>query len=224
VHVLNGELPAKNQGAFVEYVPGSRHQYSNIGFNVVQLLLEDVLGKTYQEIVQETLFSPLSMVSSTFEFPLSPDVKRRAIKPHDQSGTPHENGLHPTALAHGGLVTTPTDLALFAAELLRAYHGKSDRILSQTMAARMFDAACAIDPNQWFGLTGEGLGVFLVGEGENKYFLFAGFNSPGATCFLVGSPHSGSGAAIMTNSASGLQLSMEVLASIVNEYNWPRLP
>jgi hypothetical protein len=92
------------------------------------------------------------------------------------------------------------------------------------MAQALFEVQCEIDPNQWFGMTGEGLGVFLMGEGENRYFLYAGFNSPGATSLLVGSPSTGKGAAIMTNGASGLQLSLEVLASIVNEYDWPTLP
>lgn len=224
VQVLKGEAPAKNQGAFVEYVPGSKHQYSNIGFNVIQLMLEDVSGRSYGEIVGEVVFSPLGMTSSTFTFPLKPEVERKIIKPHDEMGEGHENWLHPTALAHGGLVTTPKDLALFAVELMQAYQGESDKVLSLETAQSLFEVQCEIDPNQWFGMTGEGLGVFLFGGEESRYFLYAGFNAPGATCVLVGSLSTGKGAVIMTNGAAGLQLSLEVLASIVNEYDWPTLP
>ena len=223
LQVLKGEPPALNQPAVVVYVPGSDHQYSNIGYDVVQLLLEDVSGKSYKQIARETVFDPLKMKSSTLEFPLKPGVAEKTIKPHDEEGNVYENGLHPTALAHGGLVTTPNDLALLAAELMRAYQGKSDRLLSSDMARRMLGVECDIDPNVWFGMNGEGLGVFLLGAGEDRYFMYAGYNNPGATCLMVGSPSTGKGAVIMTNSASGLQLSLELLASIVNEYAWPRL-
>jgi len=45
VQVLKGEKPATNQPAVVEFEPGSRWEYSNFDFVVIQLLLEEALGK-----------------------------------------------------------------------------------------------------------------------------------------------------------------------------------
>ena len=45
LQVLNGEAPAGNKAAVVELLPGSKWQYSNIGYVVIQQLLEDVLAK-----------------------------------------------------------------------------------------------------------------------------------------------------------------------------------
>jgi len=220
LQVLNGEAPAKNQAAFVEYVPGFKHQYSNMGYIVIQLLLEDVIGKPYPKIVQETIFGPVGMKNTTVVHPLNAEFKNNVALPHDGEGNSYDRPQHPTALGHAALVTSPADLALFTIELIRAYQGKSNRIVSQKTVKRMFSAQLEIDPNQFFGLSGQGLGAFLMGAGENFYFTYPGHNAPGATCMLIASPGTGKGAVIMTNGVNGLQLSLEILAALGNEYDW----
>ena len=219
LQVLKGEAPAKNQAAVVEYVPGSQHQYSNFGYLVIQLLLEDVMGKPYPQIVQETVFKPVGMKNSTLVHPLKPELQKKLALPHDRKGKAHDRPQSPTALAQGGLVTTPADLALFAVELMHAYQGQSARILSQNTVQQMFSVEKGLDPVQWFGLS-QGLGVFLMGEVENLSFAYAGHNAPGATSMLIAFPVTGKGVVIMTNGEAGIQLTLEILGAIANEYNW----
>ncbi len=221
LQVLNGEAPAKNQAAFVEYVPGTKHQYSNMGYIVIQLLLEDVMGKSFPKIVQETVFGPLGMKNSTVVHPLNAEFKSNMALPHDGEGKSYDRPQHPTALGHGALVATPADLALFTIELIRAYQGKSNRIVTQKAAKKMLSAQLELDPNQFFGFSGQGLGVFLMDAGDNFYFSYPGHNAPGATCVLIASPSTGKGAVIMTNGVNGLQLSLEILAAFGDEYGWP---
>lgn len=221
VQVLKGEAPARNHAAIVEYVPGTKHQYSNFGFLVVQLLLEDVLGKPFAQIAEESVFVPLGMERSTLVHPLKGEFRENLIAPHNMEGKPHERGQHPTALAQGGLITTPKDLALLAIELMKAYQGQSDRLLTQKAARQMFRIELGLDYKQFFGFTGQGLGVFLAGEGEYLYVAYPGHNDPGANCMFIGSPATGKSAVIMTNGAAGLQLSLEILAALVTEYDWP---
>jgi hypothetical protein len=121
------------------------------------------------------------------------------------------------------LVTTPGDLALLAVELMDATRGRSDRLFSQKTALRMFRIERKLDPSQMMGIPGQGLGVFLMGEGEGLYFLFAGYNMPGATSFLIASPETGKGAAVMTNGANGLLVTIEILGALVDEYEWPKI-
>lgn len=220
LQVLKGEAPAKNQAAFVEYVPGTKHQYSNMGYIVIQLLLEDVMGKSYTQIVQETIFGPVSMKNSTVVHPLNEEFKSNVALPHDGEGNSYDRPQHPTALGHAALMATPADLALFTIELIHAYQGQSSRIVSQKTAKKMFSVQLELDPDQWFGFSGQGLGVFLMGAGDNFYFTYPGHNAPGATCMLIASPVTGKGAVIMTNGVMGLQLSLEILAALVDEYDW----
>jgi len=221
VQVLKGELPALNKPAIVEYVPGTKWQYSNIGFVVIQQILEDVTGKQFAKIAQETVFEPLEMKHSTFIYPLKPELQSNEAMPHDAEGELCEPAMTPTALAHGGLVTTPSDLALFTIELMQAYQGLSDRLLSKEMARQMFRKELDLDPRMFGIPLGEGLGVMLYGEGENFVFAHPGSNYPGMNCWLLGYPETGRGAVIMTNGVMGEVLAMEIIAAINREYNKP---
>lgn len=219
VDVLNGESPALNKPAIPQFVPGSKWQYSNIGYNVIQLLLEDVTGKSFQQIADEIIFTPLNMKSSTFIYPLDPEKQRLEAMPHDAQGKPGKPVMHRTALAQGGLTTTPTDLAKFTLELMLSYQGKSEKILSQKMTKRLFTKECEIDQKIFPLPFKEGLGVFLMGEGKDRLFTHPGNNYPGLNCWLIGWPERGTGAVIMGNSGMYGRLNIEIISAINMEYN-----
>ena len=141
--------------------------------------------------------------------------------PHDQTGAAGEPQMTPTALAHGGLVTTPSDLARFAIELMSAYQGTSERMLSQDMARQMLHREIDLDPAQVGFPLGEGLGVLLRGTDGSFSFLHPGSNLPGTTCWLEACPGSGKGVVIMANGAEGDLLSLEILPAVISEYQWP---
>jgi CubicO group peptidase (beta-lactamase class C family) len=218
LQVLKGESPAMNKPAVVECVPGTKWQYSNIGYVVVQQILEDAIGKPFSQIARETVFEPLGMKSSTFIYPLDQKLQANEAWPHDAEGILREPGMCPTALAHGGLMTTPSDLALFTIELMRAYNGLSERLLSKEMARRMFTKVLDLDPAMFGIPLGEGLGVFLNGEEDNLVFAHPGSNSPGMNCWLFGYPRTGRGAVIMTNGAGGELLALEIISAVSREY------
>jgi len=222
IDVLSGTPPAANKPAIPEFVPGSQWRYSNVAYDLIQLLLEDVSGKPFQQIAEELVFEPLGMSNSTFVYPLDSDKKQQEAMPHDAEGISRRPLMNPTALAHGGLMTTPTDLAVFTLEMIRSYQGKSEKILSQRTTKQLFtiesdidDQAKAIFPASTF----EGLGVWLVGEGKDLAFTHPGENGPGFTSALVGWPERGTGVVIMTNGIQGHWLSVEIINAIHREYN-----
>ena len=219
IDVLNGKLPALNKPAFPEYVPGTQWQYSNVGYDVIQLLLEDVSGKPFQQIADEIVFEPLGMDNSTFEYPLDSEGKKREAMPHDNAGALREPSMHLTALAHAGLTTTPTDLAKFTNEIMLAYQGKSEKILSQEMTRRLLHKEFDLDPRMFGIPLSEGLGVLVMGEGKDLLFSHPGSNLPGLNCWLIAWPDRGTAAIVMTNGAEGEVLAMEIIAAINLEYN-----
>jgi CubicO group peptidase (beta-lactamase class C family) len=220
VQILKGELPAINNAAVVEYTPGTKWQYSNLGYVVIQQILEDLLGKPFPLIAQEILFEQLGMEKSTFVYPLTPGARAAEAMPHDAEGVTCEPAMTPTASAHGGLMTTPSDLAVFVVELMRAYHGRSNRLFAEEMARRMFRKELDLDPRMLGVPLGMGLGSLLYGADESLVFLHPGSNLPGMTCWLSGQPATGKGAVIMTNGAMGEVLAMEIASAIVREYDW----
>jgi CubicO group peptidase (beta-lactamase class C family) len=222
VQVLNGEHPAMNKPAIVGYTPGSKWQYSNLGFVVIQQILEDRTSKPYARTAQDVVFEPLGMQNSTFDYPLKQELQFMEAMPHDADGIACEPAMTPTAVAHGGLMTTPSDLAILTIELMQAYayKGLSNRLLSREMTRQMFRKELDLDP-QLFGVPlGEGLGVMLYGTDENFIFAHPGSNFPGMNCWLLGNPNVGKGAVIMTNGATGEVLCMEIISAIIREYGW----
>lgn len=219
IEVLSGTPPAENKPATPELVPGSQWQYSNVAYDIVQLLLEDLTGKSFQEIAEEVIFDPLGMNSTTFVYPLDSEKRKMEAMPHDADGISREPAMHESAFAHGNLTTTPSELAVFTLEIIRSYQGKSEKILSQEMARQLLSKECDIDreaiPLPFY----EGLGVFLLGEGEDLVFTHPGENYPGFISWLVGWPERGTAAVVMTNGAQGSLLAMEIVSAIDREYN-----
>ncbi len=225
VQILRGEAPARVQAAVVEYLPGSKWQYANFGYAIIQLILEDILGKPFDDIAEEVIFAPLGMKDSTFRYPLEAGWAKREITLHDKKGQPTHPGLIPSAVAHGGLLTTPSDLACFGIELMRAYQGQSSLVLSSEMARQMFHQETWVEDLSAFGFPfGQGLGVFLATEGNNTIVFHPGGNDPGASCLLCLLPETGQGAVIMTNGLQGLLLTVEIVSAIAHEYHWDGSP
>jgi len=222
VDVLNGQPPALNDPAVIEAVPGKRHAYSNLGYNVIQMLIEDVTGRSFVDVMRERVFEPLGMSSCTYEFPFSKDTRERVAFPHDVDGNPHSNDLHPTALAHGGLLCTSEDLAKLGVELLRTSRGESTTLMSQQTFAEMLRTQH--EPEDAIGgFNGQGLGLFTLSDGQTLYFAHPGYNVPGTCCLLLANPDSGDGVVVMANGASGFDLIFEILAGLADLYDWPEV-
>jgi CubicO group peptidase (beta-lactamase class C family) len=221
IQVLKGELPAQNKAAVVEYIPGSKWQYSNIGYDVIQLLLEDITNVPLPDLFKEIIFEPLQMNSSTLIYPLEIEFQKREALPHNKDGKVCEPSMHPSALGHGGLMTTPYDLALFTIELMYAYKGESDKVLSKEIIQKMFHPELDLDPAIFGVPLKEGLGVFLQNAEQIFSFGHPGDNYPGTTCWQMGVPSLGKGVVIMTNGANGFPVAMEIFSAIKKEFNWP---
>ncbi len=223
--VLRGQAPARNKPAVAEYEPGSRWQYSNIGYVLIQQMLEDVSGKPLAKLARELVFQPLGMKASTLAYPLPASRRAGEAMPHTDEGKPAAPAMHPTALAQGGLMTTPEDLAKLAIDLMRSYRGEKGRVLSKATVRLAFRKELDPDPRQFMGLPiHQGLGVLLRGEGDNFSFLFPGHNFPGTMCWLEACPAAGKGVVVMANGNTGEPLVFEILAGLFALYRWPTGP
>lgn len=206
----------------VEFEPGSRHAYSNAGYCVLQLILEDSSGLDLHELAASRVFESLGMNRSTFNEPLSPQLlataasghrRHRADKVSKAGPVPVEGKAEIAPGATGGLWSTPTDLAHLAVEVMRAYRGESDRLVPQDLAVEFLTAQ----------VENEGLGIYLEGAGPT---LRAGHSGGmiGFVAQLVFYPNVGKGAVLMANSEGGRWLNKELMAAIAHEFEWPGYP
>ena len=211
--VLDGKAPSRLEPIRVDAAPGSRYRYSSGGYTILQQIISDVAGKPFNAALNELVLDPLRMRQSTFEQPPGPELRPLIASEHDFDGTPLPNGplCYPQAAA-GGLWSTPSDLATFAIALMNAKRGEPNAMLSSAMGSKMMQPV----------MLGVGLGVQVRSEGKTLHFFHAG-GSVGSCCMLVAYPETGKGAVVMTNSASGDTLCLEILGSIFHEYEWGRL-
>ena len=220
VQILNADSPAINEPAIPNAIPGSRWSYSNIGYALIQQILEDITDKSFQEIAKETLFIPLQLNSSTFQYPLPPNFENNEAKPHDKFGKEQPSQLELPAKAQGGLMTTPADLAKLTTEIMKGYENNS-KTFSKKTVQRLLQNELELPFRFYNQKAFMGLGVLLIDENENLAFIHNGYNSPGSVCIVMGFPSIGKGAVISANSANGEKLYLEILATLANKFDWP---
>lgn len=208
--ILNGEWPANSPPIRVDIVPGTQHRYSGGGYMIVQQLLEDVVGKPFPDIMQESVLGPWEMAASTFKSPLPEDLKEIAASGHRTDGSTIPGGWHtyPEMGSGASMWATSSDLAQFAIRVMRSYVGQSDAALSPDIAIQM------LTPH----IENRGLGPLLYDEGGDLfYFMHSGAND-GYKSVLVAYPERGQGVVIMTNGDNGDALWREILNSVSIEY------
>jgi CubicO group peptidase (beta-lactamase class C family) len=221
LQILSGEKPATNPPAVPDTVPGSQWNYSNIGYVVIQLILEDLTGKPFDQLAAEVIFKPLGMASSSFSCPLREDLRKHEAMPHATDGSPGIPEQSGRARTPGGLLSTPHDMATLVLEIMNAFLGKSDRVISPETARLMLTKQVDVPPEALGLPLGMGLGVFIDTSTEEASFLHPGHNSPGTTFVFLAYPALGKGAVIAANGNIGDRLYLEILASLAIEYKWP---
>ncbi len=70
LQLLEGESPARTPPVRIEAIPGTKFAYSNGGYLVLSLLIEDVTGEPFAEYMKRTVLDPIGMKHSTFDSPL----------------------------------------------------------------------------------------------------------------------------------------------------------
>ncbi len=210
LQILDGVKPANTPPIRVDLIPGSRWRYSGGGYGVLQQLLIDTGGKSFQTLAQEIVFEPLKMKHSTFEQSLPDKFRQAAAVGHNRAGEKIAGDwITFPEMAAAGLWSTPSDLARFAIELQKSKAGKSNKILTTATTNQMLTRQI----ENW------GLGLALEGEGSSARFSHGG-DTEGYKCLMVMYQNTGQGAVIMTNSDRGDRLADEILRSIAKEYGW----
>ncbi len=215
VQMLEGKKPATTPPVRVTTEPGTKFAYSNGGYMILQLLIEDVTGKPFAQFMQQAVLTPLHMNDSTFETPLSPEHATHAATGYWSDGV---KGIAPSHfikpnLAAGGLWTTASDYAKFLLELQKEYAGTSHLILNQQTLRSMMQPGLGASETFRYGL-----GVRIGGAPSNRYFEHGGsgvFQSE-SIAYLQGD-----GVVILTSGGGGGALVDEIARSVAHVYHWP---
>ncbi|MCA1057644.1 beta-lactamase family protein [Rossellomorea aquimaris] len=210
VEILEGKTPYCKTPIETKYEPESDFHYSDAGFCIIQLLIEDVMNKSFQEVMNEQIFQPLNMEKSTFELPTSKTIRREFSCGHNKLGelVNEKHPIYPYPAA-SGLWTTPSDLGLLMIELMNSIKGESKLNLSTSKAKEIITSQGC---KEWTGL-----GVFLDKNEKGIEISSLGWGV-GYQCMIVAYPYLEKGLVIMTNTNTGVHQLKGIIGEIYKAY------
>jgi CubicO group peptidase (beta-lactamase class C family)/predicted transcriptional regulator YdeE len=209
VQVLNGEKPANTDPIRVDIVPGTKSRYSGGGVTIEQLMMMDVTGKKFPDLMRALVLDKIGMTDSSYEQPLPPARAAMTAGGAYGDGKPVHGKWHIyPEMAAAGLWTTPTDLAKFAIEVALSKQGKANHILSQKMTQEMLTPV----------KDDVGLGLFMEKDNPGQF----GHNGAdeGFQALLTMNAETGNGVALMADSDNGISVMSYVLRRVAKEYAW----
>ena len=135
--VLRGMPPANNQPLTVERVPGTRFNYCNGCYTVLQPALESISQQSFPALMQELVLTPAGMDRSTFNNSFFLNDNSTIAIPYDVDDQPHARApmRHPI-LATGLMWSTAIDLARFNIAFTKALNA-NHRLIKNDLAGRM---------------------------------------------------------------------------------------
>ena len=157
--VLEGRTPYNKRRTVSEKQPGTEFEYSDAGYCVLQLMIQEVMQADFEEVVTKYVFSQLGLKKTFFASLKTIELRekeRNMAAGYDGEGV-LIHGKYPQIpdLAASGLWSTPYELMMIAKEFNEAVNGRNS-FLSRESAREM------IKPTEDFSWVG--LGLFLRGN------------------------------------------------------------
>ena len=187
--------------------PGAGFAYSNVGFNLLEVLIEDVSGQSFAAFMDEQVFGPLGMHRSTFAW--RPDLAPAVPMGHDLAGRPTPPYVY-AERASGGLLATVEDVARFVAAGMPTSTAAA-AVLAPDTVAEMHAAQVQVEGYLGVVYPAYGLGHFVETLPNGMRAVSHGGQGYGWMTHFHAVPESGDGIVILTNSQRSWPLFARVL-------------
>lgn len=203
----------------VNFMPGSKYSYSGEGLVYLQVVLEHMLNKSLEELMQEKIFTLLGMSKSSYTW--QPQFENDYCIGHKSTGELYEKDKDNDARSASTLETTLDDFTLFTTAVLK------NKLLKSSTTKEMFTPQLKIRSIKQFGPLSQrdsttndaidlsyGLGWVLLqspyGTGAFKEGHGDGFQH-----YSILFPTQGIGILIMSNSDNAESIFKELLEAAI---------
>jgi CubicO group peptidase (beta-lactamase class C family) len=189
--------------------PGDRFNYSNVGYHLLELLIEDVTGRNFSEFMQEEILNPLRMEDSSFEW--SEDFITPIPNGHNLNGESIPVYVYSEKGA-GGLFANVNDIARFVTTGMVNEFYSVENILMEQSIRELYSPV--IEVAEIYSLVSEyyGLGHFIETLPNGKMAVFSGGQGNGWMTHFHLVPETGDGMVILTNSSRSWPLISHILS------------
>lgn len=203
----------------IKFPPGSRYGYSGEGMVYLQVVLEYLLNKPLEELMQEKIFAPIGMTMSSYTW--QPQFEQDYASGHTAIGGIYEKDKDNEARSASTLETTLDDYTRFVTGVLK------NTLLDTTTTKQMFTPQIRIRSIQQFGplrlqdstfndgiQLSYGLGWVLL---QSKYGTgaFKEGHGDGFQHYCIIFPEKGTGMLIMSNSDNAESIFKELLETAI---------
>lgn len=127
----------------VKFMPGTRYDYSGEGMVYLQVVLEYMLGRSLEDLMQEKIFKPLGMGRSSYSW--QPEFENDYCWGHQATDSLYEKDKDNDARSASTLETTLDDYTLFTEGVLK------NKILKAATRKQMFSPQIRLRSVQQFG-------------------------------------------------------------------------
>lgn len=180
--------------------PGSEFKYSGGGYTLLQLLVEEVSHQSFNSYMMETVFEPLGMIHSTYEWDESSKFSLAEFYNSDSTKAKH---YRYTSLAATSLYTSLSDLELFFQAHLEGKNEESiGRGILRPETVKMMRKPHA----QSMGVDIWGLGTILFATTDNNDFIIGhdGKSTPPINTAVRLNPQTGDGIIVLETGHSAI--------------------
>ena len=164
--------PGVNGTIGVGYEPGSDWKYSGGGYAILQLLIEEVSGESFEAFMQRVVFGPLGMARSSYIWVPTEGTTLATFYDVESKPTPH---YRYSAVAAVSLYTTVSDLTRFVQANLPGKSGEpfGRGVLSPATVSEMWKPHGSKFSQDIWGLgtslyASNNKGGFIVGHDGNR--------------------------------------------------------
>ncbi len=191
--------------------PGSSFEYSNVGFNLLELVIQEVTAESFSEYMKKEILMPLGMHDSSFiwsekidpEVPVGYDLKGSSVPVYVYSEK-----------ASGGMFGNVEDIARFVIAGMTKAEINENKAISLASVKQLYNSV--IDIPGMYGMVADsyGLGYFIENTPDGKKAVFHGGQGHGWMTHFHYFPEEGEGIVILSNS----QRSWPLISCILSDW------
>ncbi|MGE7881996.1 serine hydrolase domain-containing protein [Bacillus sp. NPDC094077] len=156
------------------YPVGEKYQYSNLNYNILGLVIEEVSNKSYKDYINESIFKPLEM-NNSFVSPKDDANNVIAVGYQTVFGlkVPTKQLIHEGTVSSGYLISSARDMANYMIVQLNQGEFKGRSILSVNAVNTMHHLSALMGNDTYYAMGWEvnKEGISHNGWTENTYSI-----------------------------------------------------
>jgi CubicO group peptidase (beta-lactamase class C family) len=206
----NADLLSQLRNEYLCFKPGSASKYSNIGYRLLGMMIEQVTGERFEDYLEKEVFKPLGLNNSFFEY--TADMTLHMSKGHN--GNTETSRIDNEDKSASGLFSTLKDLTAF----LKFLSSGAGQLPGGINNSKIIDAIIK-NANPAIDTFYDSKNVYSSGWYLNSYqfqgvhtVLSSSGNINGFSTAMTYLPEERLGIVILTNSSLGWKANMDIIA------------